>query len=87
MDDGLCSVAHHFFIRQLNIDFKVMLRTDFFFPCRKEPTKVLLLAHLSEIMNAAMDHSHITSSALQVKSEPTYSIMDISLNSLIINFE
>ncbi|AES82511.2 hypothetical protein MtrunA17_Chr7g0272901 [Medicago truncatula] len=48
---------------------------------RKEPTKVLLLAHLSEIMNDAMDHSHITSSALQVKSEPTYSIMDISLNS------
>jgi len=66
--DGLCSVAHHFFIRQLNIDFKVMLSTAvFFFPCRKKPTKVLLLAHLSENVNAAMDHSLITSSALQVK--------------------
>ncbi|MCH99731.1 transcription initiation factor TFIID subunit 4b-like, partial [Trifolium medium] len=29
-------------------------------------------------MNAAPDHSHNTSSAIQVKSEPTYSTMDIS---------
>jgi hypothetical protein len=34
--DGLCSVTGDFSIRQFNIDFKVMLRTIFFFPCRKD---------------------------------------------------
>lgn len=29
-------------------------------------------------MNATADHSHNTSSAIQVKSEPTHSTMDIS---------